>query len=392
MVNSCIISVGMLGKLTKKDVGPLIQAILDETPGQAWLVGPDGRSVLANDRARRSELGSVDRSDKSIVSLPVVDLPVDMDLAGLVSQSFARKQPVVVSNLDVKLPGGDSQRADLRVVPLPTGSAGPLAYVSVTPRRDQAELALQQARDQSLQSLTDLAGKIAHELNNPLDGSIRYINLALRRVQQELDQGEISCKLDEYLSSAKQALDKMLGILSDLGEFARTGQAQIENISINELIDQAVKTLVPQAQSVGVSIVTALTDQLPSAGNTRMYQVFCNLIKNAIDAVETRRKFDPDCPGIITIKTTLVDGTVRITCDDSGVGLTAESARLFEPFFTTKADKGGTGLGLAIAQEIVEDSSGKIWAENRSGRGARFVIELPVTSTADRISQEGSSQ
>jgi signal transduction histidine kinase len=355
----------------------LAKAILEAGDGWHWLTDARGQVLACNRRVVSTwGQGKV---------LPVLDGPqVQVDLTELVLAARAQSKPVEVGGLELHPTCGEHLEVSyLRIVPLdlPAGWP-PLVLVSVTCRPQSQELTVQKVQNEKLQSLTGLAAKIAHELNNPLDGSMRYINLALRRLQQEGLTPEPSGKLTEYLSSAREALGKINEILSDLVRFARDGQSGIETISINDMVEQAVRTLTARANAAGVSIITTLSEDLPRAGGPRLYQVFCNLLKNAIDAVDQRRREEPDAPAMITITTGAEARRVRIVFEDTGMGLPADRRYLFEPFFTTKAPGEGTGLGLAICREIIQGYGGGIRAEDSRGRGARFVVDLPVLDPA----------
>ncbi len=353
----------------------LLEQILSDLPGWACLIDDDRRVVVApcaKGQADRDWLGPAGR-------LGMVQGPeVSIDLDGMAAECLQRKSAVVLENVAVGS-AGTLRRIDVRITPAPMGSAT-WAFVYLAERLDQAELAVQQTREQSLASLTGLAARIAHEVNNPLDGSMRYISLALRRLEQTPDDG--TAKIEEYLGSAQDALGKIQQILSDLAKFARSGQSSIGNISVNELVEQAVKTMLLRAESRRIQIVTALSDRLPEAGGPRLYQVFCNLIKNAIDAIDERRRRDPDCPSIINIRTSVEGGCVRVSVEDTGCGLPENPQRIFEPFYSTKGDRGGAGLGLAIAREIVEEQGGSLSAGPGRDAGAKFVVELPAATPA----------
>jgi signal transduction histidine kinase len=102
-----------------------------------------------------------------------------------------------------------------------------------------------------------------------------------------------------------------------------------------------------------------------------MSQVFLNLLKNAAEAIEGK--------GVITLRSAVRDGAVRIEVQDTGRGLAPEvRSKLFEPFFTTKPVGKGLGLGLSISAMIVQNHGGRIFAGTPPGGGACFVVELPL--------------
>jgi two-component system NtrC family sensor kinase len=103
-----------------------------------------------------------------------------------------------------------------------------------------------------------------------------------------------------------------------------------------------------------------------------LFQVCCNVIKNAIDAM-------PD-GGRLTITTAALDRDVVLRVEDTGVGLPENMDEIFEPFFTTKKPGEGTGLGLAICKDYVERLHGRITAERADPQGAVFIVSIPLAS------------
>lgn len=217
-----------------------------------------------------------------------------------------------------------------------------------------------------LASLGKLASRVAHELNNPLDGILRYINLALRVAGDAPES-----KLTSYLAESRSGLMRMTRIIGDLLEFSRNTDAGFEEVPVNELIEQAIHACSPAAEANRV-IITAdfQTGELPRVGGARIYQICSNLIRNAIDAM-------PD-GGRLSITSGVWDQSLIIRIADTGVGLPHPAEKVFEPFYTTKPPGKGTGLGLAICREIVEGLGGTITAENAPGGGAVFTLMIPV--------------
>jgi len=125
-----------------------------------------------------------------------------------------------------------------------------------------------------------------------------------------------------------------------------------------------------RAEAYNIRVLRNYSRRIPQIRNGNMFQVFCNLIKNALDAM-------PD-GGQLSVSTRLAaDNTAVVEFYDTGTGLSAEYGdAIFEPFFTTK--DGGTGLGLAICKDIVEEYHGRLTAENAPGGGSIFTVYLPI--------------
>jgi signal transduction histidine kinase len=232
---------------------------------------------------------------------------------------------------------------------------------------EKATLQKQYAHNERLAALGKLAGKVAHELNNPMDGVLRYINLA-KRIVSEHDLA----KPVEYLDNAGDGLKRMIGIITELLEFARSRHSPLEDTSIDKIIEEAIKYNEPMANTASVEIQRQYTTPLPKAKCGNLFQVFCNLIKNAIEAMHDGGKV------IITCDVS-DDNIAAIKFRDTGKGIDpALCDAIFEPFFSTKTGRKGTGLGLAICRDIIEKHGGKIAAENASDTGSIFTVYLPV--------------
>ena len=211
------------------------------------------------------------------------------------------------------------------------------------------------------------ASKVAHELNNPLDGILRYINLAMRIVEKEN-----LTKPKEYLTQCRQGLMRMVQIVSELLEFSRSTYTPLEYVKVEQIIEDAVKTMESRAEAADISIVRNYTFGLPQVRSGNLFQVFCNLAKNALDAMPNG--------GELRISTgPASDDTIVAELRDTGTGFPPESTEtIFEPFFTTKEGGKGTGLGLAICRDIVESYHGRITGQNAPDGGSIFTVYLPV--------------
>ncbi len=226
----------------------------------------------------------------------------------------------------------------------------------------------QLANAEKLATVGKLASKVAHELNNPMDGILRYINLAIRIIEQEKLE-----KPKEYLTQCRQGLMRMVQIVSELLEFSRSTYASLEYVELEQIIEDAIRTMDMRAEACNIRVLRNYSRGIPQIRNGSLFQVFCNLIKNALDAMPTGGK--------LSISTRLAaDNTAVVEFRDTGTGLPVEHAdAIFEPFFTTK-DR-GTGLGLAICKDIVERYHGRITAENAPQGGSIFTVYLPIADS-----------
>ncbi len=232
-----------------------------------------------------------------------------------------------------------------------------------------ADASREHANLERLAVIGKLASKVAHELNNPMDGILRYINLALRVIEQENLE-----KPREYLIQCRQALMRMVQIVNELLEFTRSSYALLEeDVRIEQIIEDAIKTMDARLGDSNIRILRHYRPDMPRIRSGNLFAVFCNLIKNAADAMPGG--------GELIISTRLeADSTAVVEFRDTGTGFAPEDAEaIFEPFHTTK-DKGkGTGLGLTICKDIIERYHGRITAENAPQRGSIFTVYLPLT-------------
>jgi signal transduction histidine kinase len=171
-------------------------------------------------------------------------------------------------------------------------------------------------------------------------------------------------------------------VIARFSDFARMPAPELEPVSLNGIVQSALKLLRAQIDAAGASgraPIAVVLDLDPAPGVIRadpeqLGRVCQNLLLNAIDAMPAG--------GQITIRTRSGDGVARLDIADTGEGLSEdERKRLFTPYYTTKPH--GTGLGLAIVQAVVADHAGKVWVEGERGRGTTFHIELPVVDARD---------
>ncbi|WP_242065564.1 ATP-binding protein [Trichocoleus sp. FACHB-262] len=279
---------------------------------------------------------------------------------------------------------------------------------------EQQAAALQQQQMQETQliqsekmsSLGRMVAGVAHEINNPVNfiyGNLEHANtyvddlLALidtyqREVPQppsavqaqteEIDLEFLQEDLPKLLQSMKMGSDRVRQIVLSLKNFSRLDESEVHAVDLHACLDSTLLILGSRIKK-GIT-VTRNYGAVPNIEGYSglLYQVFMNLLSNAIDALEEQP--DTNSPKQLIITTEQTDPNwVVIRFQDNGSGMDADTQhKIFEAFFTTKPRGIGTGLGLSISRQIVEEKHhGQLACCSEMGQGTTFVITLPVKLT-----------
>ncbi len=215
-----------------------------------------------------------------------------------------------------------------------------------------------------------------------MNAILGMIDLALRN--------DLSHTVRDYLSTARESADLLLGLLNNLLDSAKIASGHLEleiaPLNIRQVLDQTAHVLAARAGEKGLAFYCAQPDDLPRAvlgDKLRLQQVLLNLGGNAVKFTER---------GEVAIEVEVEslergEACLKFAVRDTGVGIPQEDLdRIFEPF--TQADAstarqfGGTGLGLSISADLVAMMRGRLWAESEPGKGSTFffTVCLPLSS------------
>jgi signal transduction histidine kinase len=221
-----------------------------------------------------------------------------------------------------------------------------------------------------LASIGELAGGVAHEINNPVTG---ILSTSTHLIDKRRDTNLTSRDKQQLRLIAEQA-ERISDIVSKLLTFSRQSRMELTLCDVNTVIESAISLIEFRLKGSEVILRREFGNALPLVlcDVNRLTEVCVNLMNNAIDAIEP--------PGTLTVGTGQVDkGHVRIAVSDTGSGIDpALMQRIFDPFFTTKAPGKGTGLGLSISHGIVRGHQGEILVQSEPGRGSTFTVLLPA--------------
>jgi C4-dicarboxylate-specific signal transduction histidine kinase len=234
-------------------------------------------------------------------------------------------------------------------------------------------LHLEMSRAAQVATVGELAASIAHEVNQPLSGIITNAGTCLRMLGTESPNVEGARETARRtLRDGRRAAD----VIARLRALFGRKEFSVEPMDLNEATREVIALSGSDLRRNRVALQSQLDDDLPPvvADRIQLQQVILNLLRNASDAVAVV----DDRPRRVLVRTECEgEDRVRVTIQDSGVGIDRERAeRLFDAFYTTKSD--GMGIGLSISRSIVHRHHGRIWASpNEDGSGSTFAFSIP---------------
>jgi len=232
-------------------------------------------------------------------------------------------------------------------------------------------------QSQKMESIGTLAGGVAHEINNPINGIMNYAQLIL-------DGHDDDSTAVEYAQEILRETQRIAKIVRNLLTFARHEKQSHSPAYLSDIVSSVLSLLQTLMRHDQIDLHVEIPDDLPKikCRSQQIQQVLMNLMTNARDALNERY------PGYSKEKKLRVyaemigrEGRrfIRTTVEDSGNGIPVDTLdRIFDPFFTTKPKETGTGLGLSISYGIVRDHGGELSVETYPGRYTRFHMDLPV--------------
>jgi len=260
-----------------------------------------------------------------------------------------------------------------------SGNTGYVIYrdISETKRlqdeqRRYHEMQLELAHANRIATLGHLSASIAHELNQPLTGIITNCGTCLRMLTSDpLNVDGAREAVRRTMRDGNRASD----VIARLRALFNKNEPVSESVDLNEATREVIALSLGELQKCQAIVRTEFADDLPpvTADRVQLQQVVLNLLRNALDAMNTV----DDRPRDLLIKTEREESDrVRLSVKDAGVGFDPHTMdKLFEAFYSTKND--GMGVGLSVSRSIVENHQGRLWAVLNDGPGATVSFSVP---------------
>lgn len=235
-----------------------------------------------------------------------------------------------------------------------------IAFLMIKTIRETMIAETKSMKQERFAIMGELSSRIVHDLKNPLT-VLKASNDLLRIHKSNSDEKTI-----RLLNNQDKALSQMGNQIDEILDFVKSGQTKTKKANIADSMNYLLDSLpIPEEITVKSDLKDVMVDCNPGQIET----VFANLIKNAIQAMNSKGK--------LTVNINSKDKLAQIQISDTGAGIPEEKIEeIFTPLYTTK--KEGTGLGLVSCKSIVESYGGKILVKNNPDYGVTFTVELPL--------------
>jgi two-component system, sporulation sensor kinase E len=290
-------------------------------------------------------------------------------------------QPVVAREFELTYPEPRSVR--LYMVPFRGEARGmPRRFAvilsDITRDKQTTEARIESERTSSVLLL---AAGVAHELGNPLNSLTIHLQLIERRLKKlKSAKDKDAAALGDSIAICQGEVRRLDGIISNFLEAIRPRPPDLNETNLSEVLAEVLRFQQSELEDRGITIEAEAADNLPHvmADRNQIKQVFFNILKNAVEAMEPG--------GRLRIRSRADDEHVYLLVGDTGAGIKQDDlVRLFQPYHTTKV--GGSGLGLMIVQRIMRDHGGHIGIESKEGIGTLVTLQFPRKDRRVRMLQ-----
>ncbi len=347
---TCLYNLAKLAEKPEISLKNLLQGIVGLLP-PAWQYPEITSGRITLDKKTYVSTGF--KNGKDILSS---DILINGDNRGIVEVIYAREMP--------ELDEGPFLQEERNLIDAVAKQIAIIVERKQT-EEDKARLQEQLRHADRLATIGQLSAGVAHELNEPIGGILGFAQLIAKypnlpgQVKQDIE------KITKASLHAREVVKKLM-------IFARQMPPQKTHINLNQVVEEGLYFLESRCAKEGIEVVRNLSPNLPRiiADPSQITQVLVNIVVNAIQAMPGG--------GTLKIKTEISGKNVKLTIEDTGIGMDEKvKQKIFLPFFTTKDIGEGTGIGMAVVHGIITAHGGSIEVESEPGYGTKVEVKLP---------------
>lgn len=344
----------------------LLEAVFNTLQEGILVIDADGNIDYANESALRL-IGLKDGTTGASLWRLVPGLR-DSLAGGAESSGSDRTAPVATREFELTYPQPRVVR--LYRVPFHEGANGQarsaIILTDITSEKQSTEERIENER---VSSILLLAAGVAHELGNPLNSLTIHLQLIDRRLRKLRGSKETDA-IVESIKVCQDEVTRLDGIIKNFLEAIRPRPPDLADTNLIEVLEDVLRFQARELEDRRIEVDGDLPGTAPviSADRDQLKQVFFNLIKNAMEAMEPG--------GRLRVRVRTDDDSVFVAFADTGSGIKVEDmAKLFSPYHTTKPS--GHGLGLTIVERIMRDHGGHVGIESKEGVGTVVTLQFP---------------
>ncbi|HEY8996068.1 MAG TPA: ATP-binding protein [Lacunisphaera sp.] len=287
--------------------------------------------------------------------------------------------PVVTREFELVYPAPRLVR--LYMVPFADGDSGKRQAIILSDITAERKSTAELIENEKISSILLLAAGVAHELGNPLNSLTIHLQLIDRKLRK-LKASKETRSLEDSIKICRDEVTRLDGIIKNFLEAIRPRPPDLGEVYLPGLIEEVLRFQDRELADRGITVASEMPVGTPviMADRDQLKQVFFNLIKNAMEAMQPG--------GRLSLKLRSDDDSVFVAIADTGSGIKAEDlAKLFQPYHTTKVS--GHGLGLMIVQRILRDHGGHVGVESKEGVGTAVTLQFPQKHRRVRMLASG---
>jgi len=373
-----------------------LQDVFDRLAEGVLVVNADWEVVWTNRSARK--LLGLERQ-RRLVGERLLNLPLDPALLDCLRHFSLNPSESFQKEIVTRVP----KEAITSVTLVSGGDMGQAQPGCVMIVEDLTEQRVEQARRQEAEkiaSLSTLTAGVAHEIKNPLNSLKIHAQLLNRTIKDEEEAEHKEERLARSTRIILEEIDRLGKVVDEFLTAARPTQPELRMQRLSPVIERLAEIVRPELAEKRIVLALDLDPEIVELqlDEQQMIQALINVVRNAGDAIETKRRNDPEAEGRIEIRTRSDRKHVWIFITDTGCGIAQEDLqRILEPYYTTKF--GGTGLGMMVVYRVVREHNGRLHIQSELDLGTTITItlarraQLPrsLTHTTNAVKTEAPS-